>query len=238
MKRILFAAVAALGIHGLLFAMKFPGLSEKPSERPFPRVLDMRLMGIPHPPRATVETKISEALDARPRDRLAAPPKPPAKKSPVTGHKTPPVTEEKMISRDTPVPEDETVSPHPVVNRAPRPERPDGERPPAKKQSQSGTVQGNSAAVLQEVMPLYRVNTPPPYPRRAREQGKEGTVILDVRVDRQGHVQEVRLAATSGSSLLDRTALASVKQWLFEPARRGTEAVEKWVRIPIRFQLQ
>ncbi|MCK4893050.1 MAG: energy transducer TonB, partial [Calditrichia bacterium] len=35
-----------------------------------------------------------------------------------------------------------------------------------------------------------------------------------------------------------RTALASVKNWSFEPGMRGDEKVEMWVKVPIRFQLK
>jgi len=220
MKRILFAAVTALGLHGLLFATRFPGLSENPSKRAVPQVLSMRLMGMPHPRNKVVETK------------------PQKKTPPVVARKTLPVKKKKVIPRTSPLPEEQKVLPSPVANQETLAKRAAEEQPSSERSLQSGTVQGTSAAVLQEAMPLYRVNTPPPYPRRAREQGKEGTVLLDVRVDRQGHVQEVRLATSSGSSLLDRTALASVEQWLFEPARKGNEPVEKWVRIPIRFDLQ
>jgi protein TonB len=87
-------------------------------------------------------------------------------------------------------------------------------------------------------MPLYKENPPPKYPRMARRRGYEGTVLLEVLVDREGRVKDLRLLETSGHALLDRSALSSVREWLFEPGRRGEETVEMWVRVPIRFQLK
>jgi protein TonB len=83
----------------------------------------------------------------------------------------------------------------------------------------------------------YRSTPLPPYPSGAREQGVEGTVLLDVRVQPDGRVGEVRLKHTSGSPLLDGAALETVKAWTFVPARRGPATVESWVEIPVRFSL-
>ena len=36
---------------------------------------------------------------------------------------------------------------------------------------------------------------------------------------------------------LDRAAIEAVKQWHFEPARRGATAVPVWATLPVRFVL-
>ena len=38
-------------------------------------------------------------------------------------------------------------------------------------------------------------------------------------------------------SELDFSAAEAVKKWLFEPARRGKEAVQVWVLLPVKFEL-
>jgi protein TonB len=53
-----------------------------------------------------------------------------------------------------------------------------------------------------------------------------------------GHVGSVGVAQSAGHAALDRAAVEAVKTWLFEPARRGKEAVTVWVTLPVRFQLQ
>jgi TonB family protein len=91
---------------------------------------------------------------------------------------------------------------------------------------------------LQEAAPLYRENERPVYPRIARQRGYEGTVLLDVLVTREGRAVEVDVAKSCGHRILDEAAQEAVREWRFEPAKRGDEAVEMRVRIPVRFRLQ
>jgi periplasmic protein TonB len=87
------------------------------------------------------------------------------------------------------------------------------------------------------VPPAYRDTPLPAYPPAAREQGTEGVVLLNVQVGSDGRVAEIRVKASSGSRLLDDSAVAAVKTWTFVPARQGARAVESWVEIPVRFAL-
>ena len=86
--------------------------------------------------------------------------------------------------------------------------------------------------------PAYRENPRPAYPRMARRRGYEGTVLLEVLVDSAGKVEDLRVLKSSGYKVLDRSAIKSAKNWLFEPGSIGDEKVEMWVRIPIRFELR
>lgn len=90
---------------------------------------------------------------------------------------------------------------------------------------------------VREAAPLYRVNPPPEYPGIARKRGYQGTVVLEVLVDQNGRVGDLRLFASSGHSILDRSAMASVKGWLFEPGMKGGKKIDMWVRVPVRFEL-
>jgi protein TonB len=92
--------------------------------------------------------------------------------------------------------------------------------------------------VLREARPMYRTNPSPHYPRLARKRGYEGTVVLEVLVDPSGRVRDLQVFKSGGYAILDKAAVASVKDWLFEPGMRGDEKVEMWVKIPIRFQLK
>ena len=91
---------------------------------------------------------------------------------------------------------------------------------------------------IREARPAYKVNPPPPYPKRAKRRGYEGTVILEVLVNGNGRVKELRILTSSGHSVLDRAALKSVNGWLFEPGMVGDEKVDMWVRVPVRFELR
>jgi len=84
----------------------------------------------------------------------------------------------------------------------------------------------------------YLNNPPPAYPRRARRDGIEGTVTLKVLVTAAGTPGLVALFTSSGSDALDRAALNAIKAWRFVPARRGDEAIDAWVLVPVAFRLE
>jgi protein TonB len=86
--------------------------------------------------------------------------------------------------------------------------------------------------------PLGGYQTKPAYPEGARRQGIEGTTTLRFEVLADGHVGRVSVATSAGHASLDRAAMEAVKTWLFEPARRGKEAVAVWVTLPVQFRLQ
>jgi protein TonB len=91
---------------------------------------------------------------------------------------------------------------------------------------------------LQTAYPRYNENTPPPYPRLARKRGQEGTTILQVLVNKEGGVDDLKVIVSSNFSLLDRAALKAVRKWSFEPGRKGTERISMWVKVPVTFKLK
>jgi TonB family protein len=88
------------------------------------------------------------------------------------------------------------------------------------------------------VQPKYAENPKPIYPNEARRKGYEGEVILRVEVLPNGRVGQIGVRKSSGYELLDRSALATVKQWKFIPAKKGEASIPLWVNIPVKFQLQ
>jgi protein TonB len=86
--------------------------------------------------------------------------------------------------------------------------------------------------------PRYGENPKPVYPAEARKKGYQGEVLLRAEVLSNGRVGDVELKKSSGHEILDRSALAAVKQWKFIPAREGEKTVAVWVTIPVKFQLQ
>jgi protein TonB len=91
---------------------------------------------------------------------------------------------------------------------------------------------------IHEARPIYRSNPSPKYPGIARIRGYQGNVLLDVLVNDDGKVDDVKIFRSSGYPILDRAATSSVKRWLFEPGRVGKEKKDMWVRVPIRFELK
>jgi len=86
--------------------------------------------------------------------------------------------------------------------------------------------------------PRYRDNSHPAYPHLAQARGYEGTVLLSVEVLSDGRVGRTRVKSSSGYTLLDQSALNTMKQWSFEPGKKKGLPVAMWVDIPIRFALQ
>jgi periplasmic protein TonB len=142
-------------------------------------------------------------------------------------------------------------APAPLPTPAVEPERLDQEQPSTDAgvrnesaqapQSQVRPDRGDSGpqqAEVQASVPLYALNPPPAYPPLARRRNYQGTVMLDVLVDRQGRATQVNVARSSGHTLLDQSALESVRRWRFEPARRFGQPVEMWVQVPVRFALE
>jgi protein TonB len=84
----------------------------------------------------------------------------------------------------------------------------------------------------------YLSNPAPRYPDAARRSGEQGTVTLRVQVARDGVASRVSVEQSSGSPHLDAAALEAVKAWRFAPARRGVEAIESWLLVPIVFRLE
>jgi len=84
----------------------------------------------------------------------------------------------------------------------------------------------------------YLRNPLPRYPMEARRAGEQGTVMLRVLVSREGTAVRVELDKSSGSPHLDAAARETVKAWRFTPARRGAEAIESWMVVPVVFRLE
>ena len=84
----------------------------------------------------------------------------------------------------------------------------------------------------------YLSNPPPSYPPLAKQLNIEGRAVIRILVNPSGTPDQVELAQSSGSAVLDRAALNAVRRWIFIPARQGTTPVAAWVEVPIRFHLQ
>ncbi len=80
---------------------------------------------------------------------------------------------------------------------------------------------------------LYRVE--PEYPEEARQRQMQGSVVLDVRVGRDGTVQTVN--PVSGQGLLADAAIAAVKQWRFKPRMVKGQPAEMQTKVILNFRL-
>lgn len=86
--------------------------------------------------------------------------------------------------------------------------------------------------------PRYAVNTPPEYPRQAYLKGIEGTVIIQADVNDRGFPTAVVVEQSSGSPILDQSAVRAVRGWQFTPAIRLGVPIASRCRIPIHFRIE
>ena len=93
---------------------------------------------------------------------------------------------------------------------------------------------GDSAVAI----PRQEGNPKPPYPDVARRRGYEGTVRLKVEVLTSGKAGRIWVKQSSGYEVLDSSALKTVQDWRFIPARFGGIPVKSTVIVPVTFHLK
>jgi len=102
-----------------------------------------------------------------------------------------------------------------------------------------GETQADSASrygdIPLDVLPLPILKVAPVYPDSARETGVEGQVMVQAHLCACGEVAETRIVKSI--PMLDAAAMASVSQWIFEPAKLHGEPVAVWVAVPVMFRL-
>ena len=114
---------------------------------------------------------------------------------------------------------------------------------PAKDKAVTGTTRQASlpdqgGPPIVEAIPDYAVNPKPVYPKLAIRRNYQGTVILLVEVLADGSTNEVEVIESSGYSVLDRSAVRSVRKWRFKPGTRYGKPTAMKVKVPVVFRLK
>ena len=76
------------------------------------------------------------------------------------------------------------------------------------------------------------------YPEKLKKKGIEGTVIVQIHVEKDGSVSESRLLKSSGHDLFDESALHAITKITFNPVTRDDEPVDVWLAMPVIFKLK
>ena len=219
-----FAAVGGtLALHGLAFAVALTMVTA-PVVRELSRPVEVALLRPPEP-----EPVVQRIAPKRPEPL-------PVRKTPAP---TPPQAPPQV---PPPLPQPAVVSGKPVDEA--RPASITAAAAPATAPAAARVTEGlastaagpfpreAAAAAPQRTGPRFDAswsgNAPPPYPAMARRMGDEGEVRLDVHVGPDGWVTDVRLKKSSGSRLLDQTAIDTVKKWRFSPATVDGKPVAEW----------
>jgi periplasmic protein TonB len=79
----------------------------------------------------------------------------------------------------------------------------------------------------------YRI----PYPPSARAAGITGSVVMEILITKNGQVAEARLISSPDQTLSD-AAMNAIKNFEFEPAKVGADAVAVRIRYAYKFVLQ
>lgn len=86
-------------------------------------------------------------------------------------------------------------------------------------------------------MPEALTMPSPVYPESAQKAGVEGRVWVQVLVDKEGKVADVRVHKSSGYEPLDSSALETARKATWKPAIQGGKPVAVWVLYEVMFKL-
>ena len=84
--------------------------------------------------------------------------------------------------------------------------------------------------------PLSRIR--PVYPEIAQEAGIEGTVVVQVFVDKKGRVKDTVILKGIPNTGLDEAAISAIRKTRFKPAKQRERPVGVWISIPVNFRLK
>lgn len=216
MKRILIAAIIAVGIHGLFLGIEFDRTRGGFSESPKSRIVTMTLVS--RQPKKTESKPVAN------------------KHVPVNRNKKK-AEKKKLLSKPEKKKHVIRSSNAAKNNLTQEPAR-DILKDRSSTEAKQSFLDSQGFNSVKKALPIYDKNPSPEYPLIARRRGFQGTVVLEVMVDRNGRVGELRVLKSSGYKVLDRAASASVREWMFKPAIKGNEKIEMWVRVPVCFQLK
>ena len=77
----------------------------------------------------------------------------------------------------------------------------------------------------------------PVYPESARRAGIQGTTLLRIHIEVDGHVSDVSVQRSAGHQSLDEAAADAVRRWRFEPALNSAGPVSMWAVVPVEFRI-
>lgn len=216
MKRILIAAIIAVGIHGLFLGIEFDRTRGGFSERPKSRIVTMTLVSR-QPKKAESKPVTNKHVSVDRNKKKAEKKKLLAKPE-----------KKKHVIRSSNAAKN-NLTQEPAIDIL---------KDRSSTEAKQSFLDSQGFNSVKKAIPIYDKNPSPEYPLIARRRGFQGTVVLEVMVDRNGRVGELRVLKSSGYKVLDRAAGESVRDWIFKPAIKGNEKIEMWVRVPVCFQLK
>jgi protein TonB len=84
----------------------------------------------------------------------------------------------------------------------------------------------------------YLQNPKPNYPPLSKRLREQGSVVLRVFIDVEGHAQKAEIKQSSGFDRLDQAALNAVLRWRYVPGKRAGLPEAMGFNVPISFVLE
>jgi len=88
-----------------------------------------------------------------------------------------------------------------------------------------------------DVPPKPATRTGMQYPKKARKQGVEGYVVMNLLLNDQGHIETIKILESVPQGVFDDAAQEGIRGWSFKPAMYQGKAVKVWAKQKIRFTL-
>lgn len=88
-----------------------------------------------------------------------------------------------------------------------------------------------------EKEPVLIKKVDPFYPEVARQVGLMGNVVVNLWVDKKGHVRDVRVIKST-SELFNQAVIDAAEQYVFVPAMMNNGPVSVWIAVPFSFELK
>lgn len=220
-----------------LLAIASNATAVPPTQTP-PAMISMDVALLPAPVATPAPAAVSASTDLKPahtNPTPKAPSKPPSKPEPKPVRAEPKMASPRKAAatavattqaQATPV-ESVTATPSAPHTLAATPSR------------ATATAPSTSTDTIQQPSTMATAvgNKAPRYPQLSRKKKEQGTVLLLLLVKADGRVGELQVKVSSGYPRLDQAALQAVKNWQFNPARQGQQAIDYWYELPIHFSL-
>lgn len=188
-----------------------------PAPPPMPMDLAEPMIPLPPPPMPVAEPQASETPPA--------PEAPKPEEAPQQVAETPP-------PQPTPPAPEHRAPPRPSASQA-------AASPVRLNAALQGLESFNLEGLTSAPEPLDTArNRRPNYPDASRRRGEQGVVRVELLIDGEGRVTNVRVVESSGFTALDNAAVEAVRDWRFRPARRGGVPVAGNITTSVHFRLE
>lgn len=260
-----FGLFASVALHGAIAALLilWPAAEELSGDQAEAQGIAVIYEGAPEVGVVESPAAPPEIAAAPPAPEMPPPPPPPPMPPPLAVVEAPPpppppVDLAEVMLPPPPPPAPVAEPPPELAEKPPEPPRevaeapPERRPPPQRSAPQTAAPQPvrlNAALQGMESFTLEGRTSPPEaadaarnrrpnYPEASRRRGEQGVVRVELLVDPNGRVADVRVLDSSGFSALDAEAVKTVRDWRFRPAQRAGVPVAGSITTAVHFRLE